>query len=93
MKKPTLFVVDDEEAVRKSLGSVLSTYDFVVQAFDSAEAALSSIGKLKPACIIADIRMPGMDGLTFQRILSESSNSPPVILITGHGDVSMAVRA
>lgn len=93
MTKARLFVIDDEVAIRKSLLSVLSTYGFAVDTFATAEAALTALGSLRPDCLIVDVRMPGIDGLTLQRMIAESSFAPPVILITGHGDVSMAVRA
>lgn len=87
-----VFLVDDEPAVRDALALVLSTYGYATETYDSAPALLAGIGD-RPGCVIADIRLPGMDGLELQEKLAAAPIRRPVILITGHGDVPMAVRA
>jgi two-component system response regulator FixJ len=89
----TVFVVDDDEAVRDSLALLLQTVGLEVEAFASPEDALAQCEKMPPACVITDVRMPGMDGLELQRRLSKLHTDVPVIVITGHGDVPLAVQA
>jgi two-component system response regulator FixJ len=86
-------VVDDDAAVRESLSSILETYGFATETYAGAAEALDAIQRQPPDCILLDVRMPGMDGLTMQRIVAAMPEAPPVIMITGHGDISMAVRA
>jgi two-component system response regulator FixJ len=86
-------VVDDDAAVRESLSAILRTYGFETETHASAAEALEALRRSPPDCIILDVRMPEMDGLTMQRIVSALPEAPPVILITGHGDITMAVRA
>ena len=93
MSKPTVFIVDDEEAVRDSLQWLLESSGLSVALFDSAEAFLSSYQPDQPGCLVVDVRMPGMSGLELQERLVEQHYSIPVIFITGHGDVPMAVQA
>lgn len=93
MSKPTVFIVDDEEAVRDSLQWLLESSGLSVALFDSAEAFLSSYKPDQPGCLVVDVRMPGMSGLELQERLVEQHYSIPVIFITGHGDVPMAVQA
>lgn len=89
----TVFVVDDEPAVRDSLQMLLGTYGFAVETFPSATAFLDRADAQRPGCLVADVRMPGMTGIELQRELARRGNSMPVIVITGHGDVPMAVDA
>ena len=93
MSKPTVFIVDDEEAVRDSLQWLLESSGLSVALFDSAEAFLSSYQPDQPGCLVVDVRMPGMSGLELQEHLAAQHYSIPVIFITGHGDVPMAVQA
>lgn len=86
-------IVDDDEAVRNSLSAVLRTHGFGTKSYADAAEALEHLGAWNPDCIVADVRMPGMDGLAMQKILAGTPSAPPVILITGHGDIAMAVRA
>jgi FixJ family two-component response regulator len=86
-KKGTVYVVDDDEAVRDSLQWLLEGKDYRVKCFDSAESFLSRFD----ACLIVDIRMDGMSGLELQDRLIERRCPLPVVFITGHGDVPMAV--
>ncbi len=92
-KKGTVYVVDDDEAVRDSLQWLLEGKDYRVRCFDSAEAFLSRLDVREVACLIADIRMGGMTGLELQDRLLERKSPLPIVFITGHGDVPMAVDA
>ncbi|HVZ04773.1 response regulator transcription factor [Hyphomicrobium sp.] len=87
-------VIDDDEAVRDSLAMMLSNHGFGVCSFASADAFMAVIGANNlPSCVVCDIRMPGMSGLELQRELAKKWPMVPLVLITGHGDVSMAVNA
>lgn len=88
-----IFVVDDDEAVRDSLALLLETAGLEVQSFANAADVLTRCQITRPACVITDVRMPGMDGLELQQKLSELHVDVPVIVITGHGDVPLAVQA
>ena len=90
-KKGTVYVVDDDEAVRDSLQWMLEGKDYRVRCFDSAESFLSRYDAREVACLIADIRMGGMTGLELQTRLIEGHSPLPLAFITGHGDVPMAV--
>ena len=90
-KKGTVYVVDDDEAVRDSLQWLLEGKDYRVKCFDSAEAFLSRFDPREVACLVADIRMDGMSGLELQDRLLERRSPLPIVFITGHGDVPMAV--
>ena len=92
-KKGTVYVVDDDEAVRDSLQWLLEGKDYRVRCFDSAESFLSRYDPREVACLIVDIRMAGMTGLELQDRLVERKSPLPVVFITGHGDVPMAVEA
>ena len=92
-KKGTVYVVDDDEAVRDSLQWLLEGKDYRVRCFESAEAFLSRFDAREVACLIADIRMGGMTGLELQDRLLERQSPLPIVFITGHGDVPMAVDA
>jgi len=92
-KKGTVYVVDDDEAVRDSLQWLLEGKDYRVKCFDSAESFLSRFDPREVACLIADIRMDGMSGLELQDRLMERKSPLPIVFITGHGDVPMAVAA
>ncbi|NIC40359.1 response regulator transcription factor [Aquabacterium sp. A08] len=91
-KKGTVYVVDDDEAVRDSLQWLLEGKDYRVRCFESAEAFLSRYDPREVACLIADIRMGGMTGLDLQNRLLERQSPLPIVFITGHGDVPMAVE-
>ena len=90
-KRGTVYVVDDDEAVRDSLQWLLEGKDYRVKCFDSAESFLSRFDPREVACLIADIRMDGMSGLELQDRLVERGSPLPIVFITGHGDVPMAV--
>jgi two-component system response regulator FixJ len=89
----TVFVVDDDPDVRDSLASLLTATNFRVETFESARTFLSSGVLGGPGCLIADVRMPDMDGLELQEELAKRKSKLAVIIITGHGDVPLAVRA
>ena len=90
-KKGTVYVVDDDEAVRDSLQWLLEGKGYRVRCFDSAESFLSRYDAREVACLIVDIRMAGMTGLELQNRLLEARSPLPIVFITGHGDVPMAV--
>jgi FixJ family two-component response regulator len=91
-KKGTVYVVDDDEAVRDSLQWLLEGKDYRVRCFDSAESFLARFDPREVACLVADIRMDGMSGLELQDKLLERKSPLPIVFITGHGDVPMAVN-
>ncbi len=91
---PTVFVVDDDQGVRESLSWLISSIALEVETFDSARAFLTAFTPERGGCLLVDVRMPGMSGLELHRRLkAENPACLPVIIITGHGDVQMAVRA
>ncbi|MBP1886123.1 sigma-54-dependent transcriptional regulator [Sinorhizobium mexicanum] len=93
MSESRVLLVDDEEELRHSSAQALELAGFRVDAFASAEHALEFIGFSFSGVVISDIRMPGMDGMTFLQRIREIDAEVPVILVTGHGDVQLAVRA
>jgi two-component system response regulator FixJ len=90
---PLIAIIDDDEAVRRSLVEVLTTYGFVIVEFSSGTEFLEKGPQVSPDCILLDVRMPGVDGLEVQRRLRRQRASTPIIFITGHGDIPLAVRA
>ena len=92
-KKGTVYVVDDDEAVRDSLQWLLDGKDYRVRCFDSAESFLARFDPREVACLITDIRMDGMSGLELQDKLLDRKSPLPIVFITGHGDVPMAVNS
>jgi FixJ family two-component response regulator len=90
---PTVFVVDDDEAMRNSLKWLIESTGLSVQTFDSADAFLTGYSPDWAGCLLLDVRMPGMSGLELQAYLARVDYQLPVIIITGHGDVGMAVKA
>lgn len=89
----TVFLVDDDEGVRKALGRLLRAHGFTVRSFDSAVAFLRTFPATRPACAVVDLRMPGMSGLTLQECLNDAGSTLPLIFITGHGDAPVADSA
>lgn len=89
----TVFVVDDDAGVRKSLSLSLSRRGYHVESYDSAEAFLGGLDDTKPGCLILDVRMPGLSGLDLQKALADRNVRIPIIFVTGHGDVPMSVEA
>ena len=88
-----VYIVDDDEAVRDSLSALLGSKGYAVTSFGSATEFLETTRALPPGCLVVDIRMPEMDGLELQQRLIERGLGFPLIVITGHGDVPLAVRA
>jgi len=88
-----IHVIDDDEGVRHGLCALLETRSYVVKPHESCEAFLSDLSPHNALCVIADLRLPGMGGLELQDHLMEKAIELPFIVITGHGDVSTAVRA
>jgi two-component system, LuxR family, response regulator FixJ len=86
-------VIDDDEAVRHSLAFVLATAGLAVRVYESGSAFLAALDNLQPGCIVSDVRMPGIDGLQLLRKLRDLGVDLPVIIITGHADVPLAVEA
>lgn len=86
-------LVDDDEAVRRSVGFMLKTSGFIVQTYASGAEIVKAARTLEPGCILLDIRMPGMDGMEVQQALRKAGVALPVIIMTGHGDVPLSVRA
>lgn len=91
--KRTILVVDDDEDVRESLCALLESAGFAAKQFDSATRFLAEYASGSGDCLIVDVRMPDMDGLQLQEELRKRGLSLPVIIVTGHGDVPLAVRA
>lgn len=91
--KQTIYVVDDDQAVRESLCWLLESVDLPVVTYASAQEFLANYNPDMGGCLILDVRMPGMSGLELQNKLTEIECTLPVLIVTGHGDVPMAVRA
>ena len=91
--KRLVHIVDDEEAIRRSASFMLRTSGFAVEVWDSGVSLLKEIRHVDQGCILLDVRMPEMDGLEVQQALAECGVTMPIVILTGHGDVSIAVRA
>ena len=89
----TVFVIDDDPSVRNSLKRLIQSIGFQVKTFDSAQAFLEQGSGDKAGCLILDVRMPGMSGIELQKQLTNAGWRIPIIFITGHGNISMSVRA
>ena len=88
-----IYVIDDDEAVRDSMGMLLESADLPYRCFASADSFIAEHDGSQRGCLILDIRMPGTTGIELQQKLSQMGSSLPIIFITGHGDVPMAVEA
>ena len=86
-------VADDDDAIRRSVSFALKTSGFRVRTYETGKELLKDAPDLEIGCILLDIRMPGMDGLEVQEALRAKGVTLPVVIMTGHGDVSLAVRA
>jgi two-component system response regulator FixJ len=93
MAAPVIFLIDDQASVRDALGEMLSVLGYSVKTYESADVFLAALGKPEPGCIVADVRMPGTDGMGLVRELERRNIAMPVVLISGHADVPMAVAA
>src|SRR5258708_26983593 len=90
---PTVFVVDDDDLVRASIQGLLKSVGLRSEAFGTPQAFLTSQRPDVPSCLILDVRLPGVNGLDFQRELAGAGIRIPIIFITGHGDIPMTVKA
>ena len=91
--EPTVFIVDDDDAVRRFLSGLIASVELRVEAFASARDFLEAYEPGRPGCRVLDVRMPGMSGLELQRELADRAIDLPVIILTGHGNVQLAVHA
>ena len=91
--EPIIYVIDDDDAVRQSLEFLLKTAGMTVRGFEHAKAFLDILPQVQHGCVITDVRMPGMSGIDLLSRLKDSNPNLPVIVITGHGDISLAVEA
>jgi RNA polymerase sigma factor (sigma-70 family) len=89
----TVFIVDDDQAIRHAMEFLMRSVGLKYEIFHSADDFLTSFSDEKPGCLVLDIRMPGLGGLELQEKLIEMGSALPIIFITGHGDVPMAVEA
>jgi FixJ family two-component response regulator len=92
-QQPVVFIIDDDASVRDGVTDLLSSVGVRVESFGSVQEFLQGKRTDAPGCIVLDVRLPGTSGLEFQRTLTESSIQIPIIFISGHGDISMSVRA
>lgn len=92
-KEPTVFVVDDDKDILVALRFLLEAEDLNVETFSSAQAFLNKYNGGQPGCLLLDLRMPGMNGLELQELLSARGIELPIIIITGQGDKFMTIRA
>jgi len=91
MLEPTVFVVDDDRGVRKSIQELLISVGLAVEAFESAQSCLDAVDAARPGCLVLDVRMAQMSGLVLESKLAEMGADIPIVFISGHGDISMAV--
>jgi two-component system response regulator FixJ len=89
--QPKVYLVDDQASVRNALGEMLNVFGFQVETFASADEFLAKVTKPQPGCVVADVRMPGRDGIELVREIGRRGLPLPVVLISGHADVPMAV--
>jgi FixJ family two-component response regulator len=91
--EPTVFIVDDDRGVRNSIAELLLSVGLAVETFDSAHSFLDAFDNTRPGCLVLDVRMARMSGLALEAKLSEMGADIPIVFISGHGDISMAVNA
>lgn len=91
--EPIIYIIDDDDAVRESLAFLLKTAGIATQSFDSGKAFLDELPNLISGCVITDVRMPGITGIDLLRKVKQVKPEIPVIVITGHGDIALAVEA
>jgi len=92
-KKPTIYIVDDDDGMRRALTVLMQTVGYNAIAFERPTEFLQKLDPNQPGCLVLDVRMPEMSGLEVQQQLNRNGSMLPVILITGHGDIPMAVQA
>ena len=88
-----VFVVDDDSSIRKSIATLLSTQDYAVATFTSAAEYLERLPQPGPACLVLDVRLPGLDGPSLQQQLTQKGRVEQIVFITGHGNISMGISA
>ena len=93
MAEPVVFLVEDDAAVRKGCEQALALADIPVRGFADGESMLAALAGGHPALVVSDVRLPGKDGLALLREVRQFDRDLPVLLMTGHGDVAMAVEA
>lgn len=91
--KKLVHVVDDEDSIRRSVGFMLKTSGYLVETWSSGQAFLKEVKHAEEGCVLLDVRMPEIDGLEVQRQLAERGVMMPIVIMTGHGDVSIAIQA
>jgi two-component system response regulator FixJ len=91
--KGTVYVIDDDEAMRDSLNFLLESADFNVTLFETAQNFLDVLPSLEFGCVISDVRMPGIDGIEMLKRMKAGQSTFPILIMTGHGDVPLAVEA
>lgn len=89
----TIFIIDDDESVRASIQGLLKSVGLRSESFANAQDFLSHAAIHSPGCLVLDVRLPGLNGLEFQRKLTETGVKIPIIFVTGHGDIPMSVKA
>jgi FixJ family two-component response regulator len=92
-RKPTVFIVDDDDGMRRALGILMTTVGYQPAAFAGPREFLAKYDPSQPGCLVLDVRMPEMSGLEVQQHLNRNGSMLPVILVSGHGDIPMAVQA
>jgi FixJ family two-component response regulator len=90
---PTVHLVEDDAQVAKALARLLRQHGLRTEIHDSAEAFLAQHDAFAPGCVVLDVNLPGLDGLALQQRLAERGPAPPIVFLTGHGDIPMSVRA
>jgi FixJ family two-component response regulator len=93
MGDPTVFIVDDDRGVRNSIRELLISVGLAVETFESAQSFLDAFDNARPGCLVLDVRMAHMGGLALEARLAEMGAEIPIVFISGHGDISMAVNA
>src|SRR6266576_1855805 len=88
-----VFVVDDDASMRKSLERLLDAASYKVELFKSASEFLSRSAHAGPSCVIVDVQMPGLNGIDFQKVLTEHGREEQLVFVTGHGNIPMCARA
>ncbi len=91
--EPVIYVVDDDQAVRSSLQALVQSVGFKSRVYNSAQSFLDDYDGVSPGCVVLDVRMRGISGLDLQEELANKGITLPIIIVTGHGDIPMAVRA
>jgi FixJ family two-component response regulator len=91
--EPTVYVVDDDRDVLKSIGRLLDAAGFLVLTFYSPESFLERVDRTAPGCIVLDLSLPGLSGLELQRVLESQGNPLPIVFLTGRGDIAASVHA